>query len=182
VASRGGVITFAGTSGNGKSTLAWAMAREDGYHQMADDAVVLDGFDEGRAPVVRPLPFRPRLRQASLQALRRDSRDAPDTIEPRPADPLPLRAVVVLEQDSRHADAPVVTPLSASAAFTAVVTHAYAFDEDDQAERERMTRHYLALVAKVPVLRLRYRPDFDALPRLIGTLVDAIDAGRPTRV
>lgn len=171
-----GVVAFAGISGNGKSTLAWALGRRAGFRQVADDAVVLDGLDglDGRPTAgqvrVRPLPHEPRLRPSAQRSLAQGtplspiSADTP-TVRPR------LCAIVLLEQAADAESAASPTRLAPSAAFPAVLAHAYCYDEGDKEERERMVRHYLDIAAAVPVFRLCYRPDFQALPDLLSAVV-----------
>jgi hypothetical protein len=176
-----GVIAFAGISGNGKSTLAWALGQRPGFRQISDDAVVLAGLDnrgESNGVAVFPLPYLPRLRHSAQQFLAPDAPPwrVPDDVPPgRPL----LRAIVLLEQTSEGASTARPTRLTPAEAFPAVLTHAYCFDETDRDERERMVRHYLDIAATVPVFRLRYRPDFDALPELLDAIIAATadDAG-----
>lgn len=173
-----GAVALAGVSGSGKSTLAWALGQRTGFRQIADDAVVMDSGDTGAARTVVhvwPIPYLPRLRRTARESLTRNVPPDPPRVD-IPAGRPRLSAVVLLEQ-ADTAD-PTARPvrLAPPDAFTAVLAHAYCFDEDDRSERERMVRHYLDLAATVPVFRLRYRPDFSALPDLVDGVIAVTSA------
>lgn len=175
-----GAVVFCGVSGHGKSTLAYALARRPGFSQLADDAVVLRPAGP-TAFVVAPLPFRPRLRPPSAAVLQPPG---PDETGKRPStfhEP-PLRAVVVLSQlppDDARADAPHLTRVAPATAFRLLLTHAHCFDEADRDAMRAMVQHYFALAGTVPVFTLAYRPDFPALPRLVDTLLTALNGATP---
>lgn len=182
VADADGAIVFCGLSGHGKSTLAYALAGRPGFSQLADDAVVLRP-DGPTAFVVTPLPFRPRLRPPSAAVLQPPGHD---TAGGRPSTfhESPLRAVVVLSQlssDEGSADAPRMTPVAPATAFRLLLTHAHCFDEADRDAMRAMVQHYFALAETVPVITLAYRPDFAALPRLVDTLLAALDGAPQDR-
>jgi len=177
VAEAAGAIVFCGLSGSGKSTFAWALGCRPGFHQIADDGVVLSGFEEGaRGDGVRlhPLPHRPRLRRSAAAHFNRPD-DAAAGPGP-PSGPLPLRAIVLLDQDTTAEGLARPAPLSASSAFTAILSHAHCFDAQDRSETGRMVTHYLALAAAVPAFRLCYRPAFEQLDELLDAVVATIAA------
>lgn len=111
VAIDGAAIAFTGPSGSGKSTLA-AWFHDRGYRVLADDVCVVR-TDDGRAMAFPGLP-RLRLWQDALEASGRDpgahvpsfsqkgdprrKYDVTLTAEGVMRDPLPLRALFVLEQ------------------------------------------------------------------------------------
>lgn len=169
-----GAIVFCGVSGSGKSTLAHAVGRVTGFRQLADDAVAMRHGAPGRF-VVTPLPFRPRLRKPAADFFAPVR--APGIIRrPEPVADVPLRAVVVLTQASATGnvtDAPQLTRAAPAAAFSLLVTHAHCFDEGDPVAMSALVETYLAMAAAVPVLQLRYRPDFDQLPRLLSLVAPA---------
>jgi hypothetical protein len=165
VCSPTGAIAFCGQSGAGKSTLAYALGREPGFVQLADDAVVM-AFD-AEVPEVVSLAFTPRLRARSRDALVRIDEGLPSA---RSADRAPLRAIFLLTQDDALPRPVRLERLAPSSAFVAVVTHAHCIDEGDPAVTRQLIDDYLRLVQHAVVYRLWYRPDFRVLPDLLKTL------------
>ena len=185
VLGRGGVLAFCGVGHSGKSTLAFAMSRI-GYRQVADDALVLERLES--TVHARLLPFTPGLREPSRRHFGplTDASESPALADTTPAS-VPLRGIVVLEQDSslRSPEGPdQVPPVQA---FAALVTHARCFDEADAAHTRALVDDYLAIAEAVPVYSLRYPPQFGQLSsllmeisRLTGTLgVAPLNVARP---
>jgi len=173
----GTVIALAGRQHAGKSTLAHAIGRA-GYMQFADDSVVLDcSMPEIAA---HALPFKPRLRTRSADYFDESlaGADAALSAARRPS-AAPLGAIVILRQTAQGPGAPVASRLSAAAAFPAVLSHAHCFDPDDLVERRRMVSAYLAVISRVPVFTLEYRPQFERLPHLIDAVL-AVAAAVPS--
>lgn len=173
VANAQGSIVFCGVSGNGKSTLAFALANTPGFSQVADDAVVLSPRTSDDFAVMA-LPFRPRLRPSASSHFGTRNTPAQDTAgiamdEARAT----LRAVVLLEQRDDAPTEPPVVRVSASRAFTRLLTHAHCFDQADRPGMRVMVQHYLTLADRVPVFDLTYRADFERLPRLAAAVIDA---------
>jgi hypothetical protein len=163
-----GAIAFCGNTGSGKSTLGFAM-RQAGYRQLADDALVLQ-LEQGRVSVC-PLPFAPRLRPASrLHFGYADQNPAPH-VDVRPAD-LVLSAIFLLRQDEQT-ERPRLALLPQAQAFPALLAHAYCYDAQDRSHIRRLVDDYLAMVSRVPVFALQYRPDLQRLPQLIEIIQDA---------
>lgn len=153
-----GVVAFCGTSGTGKSTLAFTLSRKQHQH-WADDAVIVlpnqDVFDALR------LPFRPRVEITSTEPV--------EFI--RGTESAPLSAIVVLqrypggivEYGDFHAE---VRRLSAADAFRAVLPHIYSFILSDPRRNALMMSRYFDIAAHVPVYDFRFTPCLDALPKL----------------
>jgi hypothetical protein len=166
-----GVVGFCGDSEAGKSTLAYGLSRR-GYPAWADDALALWVF-EGSARAV-PLPFALRLRHASAAFFGCDAR-GPLGSPPSPAiteQGSRLVTLCVLERRdiSDVAVEVEVSRVSGVAAFAAIAAHAYCFSLKDEARRHRMVERYLALAARVPVLRVRYGSDLMRLSELIDAV------------
>lgn len=171
VALPDGVVAFCGRSGQGKSTLAYALAAR-GFLQFADDAVLLEVEDD-RA-TAHPLPFTPRLRAPSIDYLR----PAPGGDDRRT--PTRLQAVWILE--TRGAEgAPDIERIPAVPAFSSLLTHAHCFDPSDHAGTERMAKAFMSLAASVPVMRLSYPKNFDRLDAVLEAVMAAVSgsSGRP---
>ena len=163
-----GTIAFCGNAGSGKSTLGFAM-RQAGYRQLADDALVLQ-LEQDRVSVC-PLPFAPRLRPVSrLHFGYADQNPAPH-VDVWPAD-LVVSAIFLLRQDEQ-AERPRPVLLPQAQAFPAVLAHAYCYDAQDRSHIRRLVDDYLAMVSRVPVFALQYRPDLQRLPQLIEIIQDA---------
>jgi hypothetical protein len=174
-----GVVALCARSGTGKSTLAYGLSRQ-GYPPRADDAVA---FESSAGQInVRPLPFSIRLRpnaaaffdQAHFPSSLASIPDRVTQVEERLT---ALAALIVHERFSltdRGAQL-AVQRLAPVRAFTELLTHAYCFSLKDPERKERMVQHYLALSAKVPVFKLRFRSGFENLEVIlerIGRLIE----------
>jgi hypothetical protein len=168
VAGPSGTIAVCGNKGSGKSTLAFAMAQA-GYRQLADDALVLQ-LEQDRVSVC-PLPFAPRLREASRLHFGDSEKIPAPPADLRPAD-LALSAIFLLRQDDQS-ESPRLTLLPRAQAFSALLAHAHCFDVQDPAHTRHLVESYLAMVSLVPVFALQYRPDLQRLPQLIEIIQDA---------
>jgi hypothetical protein len=163
VHTRIGVVGFVASSETGKSTLAFELARR-GHAQWSDDSLV---FDSGCADAtVVQLPFRVRVRGAARTPLPR-------------ARTLPHRALVaalfLLERAQLAGRGPVcVEPLAGGEAFSALLTHAHCFEAHRAERRSRMIHFFLDVAARVPILRLRFRPCFRELRIVLDAVEDAI--------
>jgi hypothetical protein len=154
-----GVIAITAPTGGGKSTLL-AELLQRGLSLMADDVVVLERSGAGRAPIAHPAPpllTLPSARLAALSAVRAGDLMRPICVlgeeswvaMPAHPEPLPLRALVVLERRSearlalRSLESPLAPLLSALMRFPKA------------RERER-ARFELAseIAASVPIWRL----------------------------
>ena len=78
--------------------------------------------------------------------------------------------VVILEQCATLSRPFSLDLVPAARAFSEMLPHAPCFDPGHAAETDRLTRHYLTLVERVPVHRFRYRPSFDTLPEIVAAL------------
>jgi hypothetical protein len=168
-----GTIAFCGSARSGKSTLGFAM-RQAGYRQLADDALVLQL--EGDRVSVCPLPFAPRLREASRLHFGHADEIPATRVDARPAD-LALSTIFLLRQDD-HLGRPRLALLPQAQAFSALLAHAHCYDAQDRSHTRRLVDSYLAIVALVPVFSLHYRPDLQQLPQLIQIIQDAADSCR----
>jgi hypothetical protein len=163
VAVEAGAVAFCASSGTGKSTVAYSLARR-GHPPCADDAVAID-FGR-RGPELIPLPFALKLRPPTAAHY---GEDAGSFEVQDPLDRLPVAAICVLERED---DGHGVRRLGRAEAFRAVLAHAYSFGLNDERRRRRMMHHYLRLVSEVPVFRVVLAPGLANLP---GTL-DQIEA------
>ena len=165
VLARDRVVALCAVSGTGKSTIACALARR-GHPLWADDAVC---FDASRVPIrAVSLPFSLRLRPASAAYFATGENGSRIQL-PTESSPAELGAVVVLERSELGAE-PALSRLTAAEAFTAALTHAYAFDTEEKARNGRMVTSYLELVDRVPVFRLAFSPGLEGLPQILDLL------------
>jgi len=174
----GTAIAFVGRSGQGKSTLAAALAR-DGQQLLSDDITVVT-FDEAGAALATPGSPNLRLHEDSMGASGLDAEDFREVTTPgdkrirvgRQAQfsPVPLAAVIRLEWED-VGGAPNIERLRGLAAFTPL---------DDVVYRLRMARRLgaapalsaalLRLAGSTPIYRLRRPRDFAALDATISLL------------
>jgi hypothetical protein len=180
-----GVVALCAVSKIGKSTTAFGLSRW-GWPLWADDAVAFETLDSGVRAL--PLPFGIRLRPDAKAFFEQDStvvsagprsRNGTDQIE---AEPVPLAALLVLNQmhDGNDGATLQISRLSSAETFMAVLAHAYHFSLRDVERKRGMMRHYLELVARVPVFEIHFRPGLEKLPavlegisRLIGQTLGA---------
>lgn len=164
-----GVLAFCGVGRSGKSTLAYALGRA-GFDQVADDAVVIEPAGDGVLTYL--LPFAPGLREPSRQhfgecisaGAEEDRSSLPETAW--------LRAVFVLRQDETLSGPELPQRVQPVQAFSALVTHARCFDENDPMHLRRLVADYLQVAERVPVFSLNYPPrfaQFDDLTEVITT-------------
>lgn len=162
-----GVVGFCAFSGTGKTTTAMALARR-GYESWADDAVVME--PQGGRVLAHPLPFRANVRAATREAFGLGAADGPAGAG---GDPAPLVALVVLER-VQHAAPAAVERLDPKAALPALLPHSFRFDLTDIELRRQTVGRYLAIVAAVPVLHVRFVPSFDTLDALLDEIEVAL--------
>jgi hypothetical protein len=168
-----GVVAFCGESGTGKSTLAYALGTR-GYLPWADDAVAFEITDTDVLTV--RLPFRLRLRPDATVAL-----DGGVTA-PAERKSAALVAAVLLR---REAGRPMsVRRLEGGEAFPAVLEDGYCYRPSDTEARESLVETYLELVTRVPIIELRFPPDWRQLDVVLGALEKVVtnpsDVGQPT--
>jgi hypothetical protein len=181
----GGAVAFAGPGGAGKSTLAAAFARL-GRSVIADDVLAVEARPE--ALFVHPAYPRLRLWPDSVEMLY-GHRDALPLLTPNwdkryldvgeaaddfPADPLPLRAVYLLER--RAAEEPRIRPLPPREGLMKLIATTCATFLSDPALREREFRVLARLAREVPLRAVTPPEGADALPELCRAIeADAAD-------
>jgi hypothetical protein len=168
-----GVMAFCARSGTGKSTLAFGLSRR-GYRMWADDAVAFAG--SGPHVKALPLPFAVRLRPDAVAYLNAYPMSADGTMSDSVIDsaPAPLVAVGVLERVDRLGRMAPVERLRPSAAFPAVLAHAYCFSLREPERRRRMVERYLDLTTRVPVFEIRVKSGLERLPETLDAIEQAL--------
>lgn len=177
---RGGIVALCGIKETGKSTIAYALSQR-GYSLRADDAVPFTTSEDTVCAL--SLPFTIRLRPSSAAFFEidgmRDTRSSLLDARTQVAlSPEGLAAVFVLQRNAAGLSTapPSVTRLTASAAFTSALTHAYCFSLRDESHRSRMVQHYLELAARVPIFEVRFGAGLDWLPAITSAIEDAVAA------
>jgi hypothetical protein len=182
----GGAVAFSGHSGAGKSTIA-AWFHDRGHRILADDVCVV-GFDgSGRALAYPGIP-RLRLWREALEASGRDvagfepSFDGIDkynvpTGEESGGEPLPLRAVYLLEKADGPDAEPGVRRLTGVDAVEALVSNTY---RGGYVRTIGRTGQHLAacirLAREIPVFAARRRWGFDAFDAQAAALAAHAEA------
>jgi len=172
VLTRRGVVALCGGSGAGKSTLAFGLSRR-GYPIWADDAVAVETH---AAPRSVPLPYEIRLRPAAATffgqgipacplAAREEARS-----DRRPG----LAALCVLNWTAGMRGEVAVERLRPSAAFSAVLAHAYCFSLQGAERKQQLVRHYLDLTARVPVFDARFEAHLDGVPAVLDAIEQTV--------
>jgi hypothetical protein len=166
-----GALVFCGPSGAGKSTTAFALG-QIGWRQLADDQVVWRA-ESGR-PMMRTLPFAPRLRGLSQVHLAGPA--APTAEQPERDELLPIAGIFLLEQREGR-DRPVsIMRLSPPRAFSSLLPHAHCFDVNAVEATRSLTTDYLTVAQAIPVFELSYSPDLERLPELMHAIVSSAAA------
>src|SRR5882724_4834814 len=173
VRATSGVVAFCGTSGMGKSTVAYGFARR-GYPLWGDDAVCFATSPSGMECI--PLPFDLLLRQATASFFDTASDSVMSSQTQTDAtESCRLAAVCVLRagdsQDSTGSPGVRIARLASAQAFTATLEHAYSFGLSDNNQRARLVDQYLELVATTPV----YDVSFDHGLEQLGTVLDGVE-------
>ncbi|MCC6521387.1 MAG: hypothetical protein IT373_01875 [Polyangiaceae bacterium] len=196
VALDGVALAFVGMSGSGKSTLAAALGRG-----LADDCLVVRALVGGElAPLEAPaeraagggpiVPFavpgypalrlRPDVAAAAVGAAAADAAPRTATGKLRvavpPATPLPLAGIAVLEAGTTE---PQLERSSRRDALAELVRHVHRLLPGGHARLTRELDAFAALVAAVPVWRLRVPRGFEATEAVRSILRRALGEGRP---
>jgi hypothetical protein len=175
VAISGRAAAFMGMTGQGKSTLAAALAR-GGYPFLTDDGLILDptvgGFDVGaRRPQLRLRPDS----EAALTGAGSDDdenakrRIAAGTNLPFHSLPLPLGALYWLQPSAALAR-PEIESLGPNRALDLILKHSFFLDVEDRASVRRAFEQAAAIAAAVPCFALDYPRDYDALPAVVAAI------------
>jgi hypothetical protein len=140
---------------------------------LADDGLVLR-LDE-RSVAACPFRFAPRLRSPSRDHFGYTGGRQPPPVEVESPE-IALSAVFLLRQEVQIS-APRVMLLPQAQAFPELLAHAHCFNAHDPGHAQRLVNDYLAIVTRVPVFALQYRPDLGKLPQLIETVLEAVSSG-----
>jgi len=165
----GGIVAFAAVSETGKSTVAAELSAR-GHPVWADDAVAFDVHQDHQSVSCIALPFALRVRASGSSPPPRGA--SLPAYHPYAGQTRPLATVCLLERKGRDegGDSVEVMTLPPADALTAVMPQAYFFGLRDLVQRRQMVEDYLALVSRVPVLRIRFETDLGRLPDLIDTI------------
>ncbi|MGZ4315344.1 MAG: hypothetical protein ACXVRS_05875 [Gaiellaceae bacterium] len=176
-----GVVAFCGTSGTGKSTVAYGLARR-GYPLWGDDAVCFATSERGIESI--PLPFDLLLRAPTASFF--DSASDPVNTIPETkggaTEAVRLGAVCVLRADesSSSTGSPVrILALASAEAFTATLQHAYTLALSDTDHRTRLVDNYLELVATTPVYEVSFERGLERLDLLLDAIEDRLALAPP---
>jgi hypothetical protein len=186
-------VALVGPGGAGKSTTAAVFARA-GYGILSDDLVAL--AEHGTAFLVQPAYPRVGLWPDSVEAVFGSSDLLPlqtpnwdkrylDLNEKGykfQAEPLPLRAIYVLDERDADTRAPSIEPLPPSVAVTRLIANAYVSHLLDGAMRARDFDVLARLASAVPVRRVVPHSAAAYLPKLRDVILgDVHDLERSTR-
>ena len=179
----GQAIAFLGHRGSGKSTMAAGLYAR-GHNLLTDDLVVVKDLDQRTGPTI--VPSFPQLKlfpEAAMASLGDDPESLPRLIsgfEKRARritggfaqDPVPLRALYLLENDSSVS----IEPVPPQETLVHVVRHSYAARIFNKwLTGQRAAAHFqqcAALVRQVPVYALKRPRDLDQLPQ-VAELIEA---------
>jgi hypothetical protein len=164
-AETGDVVAFAGTSGAGKSTIAYSLGRRAGWQTVSDDTLAFSCAD-GRV-ALHPLRREVRLRAATARHYGRTG----EVFEPLawPTGSVALARVYFLAVDPSVAAATAITPLSAAENYRRVLEQAFALSLNVPELNRKLMLDYAALAA-VPSFRLAYRRSFDVIESVLDDL------------
>jgi hypothetical protein len=183
VRAASGVVAFCGTSGTGKSTVAYGLSRR-GYPLWGDDAVCFGKSERGMESI--PLPFDLLLRAPTASFF--DSTSGSLTTSPQSksdaTEAVRLGAVCVLRPDERSSSSasPVrIAALASAEAFTATLQHAYSLGLSDADQRTRLVNDYLELAATTPVYDVRFEHGLERLDVVLDALEQRLGLAPPPK-
>ena len=166
-----GVLAICGVSGAGKSTLAYCLSQR-GYGVFADDAVALR-IDGGSVSALY-VPFWLNLRTDTSLLPEHPRFEKAQEISPESSE-VPLSAILVLEAPEEKDRAPMhLDRLAPSAAFTALLVHAYYYRLSDAERKKQMVNRYLQLTLSTRVFDARVRHDFEAIPSVLDHIEEHV--------
>lgn len=182
----GRAILIMGAPGTGKSTTAAALVRA-GFALVSDDlaaiawsgpdAIVHAGYPRLRlfADSAVASGWDPALLSRTFTTpLLGDKRSLDLDPGDFRADPLPLRAIYILQPRGAGGSDPVLTAVERGAAWGVLAQNVYALRFLDAGRRFRCVRDCVAIAARVPLRRIQAADGLGALPRLAEIL--ALDA------
>jgi hypothetical protein len=160
----GELAAFVGTSGAGKSTIAYSLGRRAGWRMVSDDTLAF--ACEGEHLELYPLRQEVRLRVATAAHYGKQG----EVVEPLewPRRSVTLARLYFLAVDAGVATTAIV-PLSAAESYRLVLEQAFAFSLNIPEHNRALMLAYAALAA-VPSFRLAYRRSFNVLERVLDDL------------
>jgi hypothetical protein len=181
----GSAILLMGVPGAGKSTAAAALVRA-GFPLVSDDLAALSlrgddvlvqpGYPRLRlfADSAQAAGFAPsQLSRAFVSPLLGDKQFVDVSGGSFTAEPLPLRAMYILQPRRPDGGDPVVTRIDRGAAWPLLAQNIYALRFLDPERRFRAVRDTVAIAARVPLCSVQAGDDLTALPRLVEVLTRA---------
>lgn len=169
-ASSSGVIGFCGASQQGKSTIAHGLALR-GHALWADDALAFKTQLE--SVLATALPFKPKLRPATLDFFDSNSAEATEDAPMVPAwSTSKLRALFVLTPLARTnaTERIEVSELSAGEALGAILPHGFRFKPTSTEHDNATLTAYADLVTHTPVFRMSFVRKLDGLASLLDRI------------
>jgi hypothetical protein len=173
-----GVIGLCGTSGTGKSTIAYGLSQR-GHSPWADDALVL-AIAENQVYAI-PVPFRLRLLPNSASYFESEGAAHDSGLtwrgqELTPRDSQPLAALCILKRLPADDSAPRARAirLTESDAFAQVLAHAYCFSFREKKRTRQMVRNYMDLVGRTDVLEISFQAGLDNLPAILDCIENCV--------
>jgi len=168
--SPAGVTALCGVSETGKSTIAFALSRR-GYLLWADDSVTIEM--NRRGPRAISLPFKSRLRPAATEWFSADASLPPpnnrNDAESSLFETTRLSAIAVLRREGQTAPT-VVRRISSSEALRALLDHACCFTPQHAQRKRQMIKHYLDIVAHLPIYDICFQSGLENLPAVLDAI------------
>lgn len=182
VAIGGRAVAFIGQSGDGKTTLAGALAKA-GHPFLTEDVIELVASSGGYT--LQPKPSGLRLFADSAHYLLGDAIEWPenaskldvssDATIPFRDQPAPLAAIVILGHD--HAAELSITPIQTSAAVQLLLPHSFILDVEDKPRLKTHFGRIVGLSLDVRCYQLDYTRDYEKLPQVITAITAAVQEG-----
>lgn len=175
----GRCAAFMGMTGQGKSTLAAALARA-GYPFLTDDGLILQAEPRGGFQVAVRRP-QVRLRADSEAILTSEADRSLDNSGPKrrvsagptlpfQTHPLPLQSIYWLQPSSAPPETRIEI-LEPGRALDLILQHGFFLDVEDRASVRRAFEQAAAVAAAVPCFALDYPRDYEALPAVVSAIV-----------
>jgi hypothetical protein len=162
----GQAVALAGRTHAGKSTLGYALGRQPGWQQFADDTLAFVAAANGVRLV--PLPNEVRLRRASAEHYRLNGHTPQPLLWPNPTPE--LKRLYFLEPDDGAPARPSPEPVPPKQALPLLYEQAFVLSLELPQQQGRLMRDYLLLLQQASFYRLAYRRGFAALAGIVETV------------
>jgi hypothetical protein len=166
----GDVIAFTGSSGAGKSTIAYGLARRRRWSLVADDTLAFSTSVTCGSSAITLYPLRSEARLREETARHYGFPQATEQPFGWPGRPLRLRAIYALDGQAFPTSPIACARLRTAESYPLLLGQAHAFTLKRADFNQRMMREYLVLASAVPTFRAIYPKTLERLEAVLDCL------------